>query len=174
MAKIATLPAPDKDELDWATKREKREAQTKAQREKLDKRDILLQSIPPLPEYQPMKIEDRAAVSHLPFDQGIIPYIVFSHVWTARVWEMLCENINLYASVQETIDPSWVPTTMSELKVFVAITIYMGIFHFSTIHDYWRTNGIAPVAPILVEKMAQNRYVLLFIYFFISVCSQRL
>ena len=37
----------------------------------------------------------------------------------------------------------------------------MGIFHFSTIYDYWRSDGIAFVALIVVEKMARDRYVLL-------------
>ena len=51
-------------------------------------------------------------------------------------------------------------TTVLELKVFVAITIYMGVYHFPTIHDYWRTDGIAP-RSIIAEKMTRDRYVLL-------------
>lgn len=78
MAKIATLPTPDKEELDRAIKRQKRDAQTNAKKERLEQRDILLQSIPPLPEYQPIKIEYRAAVSYLPSDIEITPYTVFS------------------------------------------------------------------------------------------------
>ena len=37
----------------------------------------------------------------------------------------------------------------------------MSVFHFPTIHDYWRTNGIASVAGIVVEKITRDRYVLL-------------
>ena len=77
MPQIATLPAPDKGELDRALKKQKKEAQTRARKEKLEKRDNLLQSIPPLPEYQPMIIDYRAAVSHLPHDLFITPSTVF-------------------------------------------------------------------------------------------------
>ena len=140
MPQIATLPAPDKDKLDRALRKQKQATKAKGRQEHLEKRDNLLQRIPPLPEYQPMIIEDCAAVSHLPSDLFFTPGTVFGLIWTTTVWEMLCTNT---------------------LNIFVAITIYMGIFHFPTIHDYWRTNGIAPVAAIIVNKMARDRYVLL-------------
>ena len=83
-----------------------------------------------------MKIEYRAAVSHLPSDIGITPCTVFSLIWTTAVWDMLCRNTNLYASLQSTSDSIWKPTDIPELKIFVAITFYKGIFYFPTIHDY--------------------------------------
>lgn len=161
MPQVATLPAPDKGELDRALKKQKQAAKATERKEHLEKRDNLLQRIPPLPHYEPMRIEYRAAVSHLPSDIFFTPYTMFSLIWTTTVWEMLCSNTNLYASAQSTSNPAWTSTTVPELKVFVAITIYMGIFHFPTIHDYWRTDGIAPVASIITEKMTRNRYVLL-------------
>ena len=130
-------------------------------RDFLEKRDSLLQRIPPLPEYQPMAIEYRAAVSHLPEGLFPTPRALFSLIWTNTGWDMLRDNTNLYADVQPSRDPYWYSTTALELKIFVAITIYMGIFHFSTIHDYWRVDGIAPIALIITEKMTRDRYVLL-------------
>lgn len=85
MARVATLPAPDIDELDRATKKQKREAQTKARKEKLEKRDILLQSIPPLPKYQPIIIKYRPAVSHLSSNIFFTPHAIFSLIWTPTV-----------------------------------------------------------------------------------------
>lgn len=161
ISQVATLPAPDKGELDRALKKQKQAAKATERKEHLEKRDNLLQRIPPLSHYEPMRIEYRAAVSHLPSDIFFTPYTMFSLIWTTTVWEMLCSNTNLYASAQSTSKPAWTSTTVPELKVFVAITIYMGIFHFPTIHDYWRTDGIAPVASIITEKMTRNRYVLL-------------
>ena len=108
-----------------------------------------------------MKIEYRAAVNHLSSDLFPTPRTIFGLIWTTAVWEMLRDNTNLYARSQINLDPYWYTTTVSELKIFVAITIYMGVFHFSTIHDYWRTDGIAPIASIVVEKMARDRYILL-------------
>ena len=161
MAKIATLPNPDKKELHEAQKQEKREARTKARKEKLDKRDNLLQSIPPLPEYQPMPIEYRAAVSHLPIDILLTPYTIFSLIWTSTVWNMFCINTNLYAAAQSSPQDNWKPTEVPELKIFIAITIYIGIYRFPIIHDYWRTDSIASVPEILRGKMPRDRYVLL-------------
>lgn len=50
---------------------------------------------------------------------------------------------------------------MSELKVFIAIIIYIGVFYFSTIYDYWRTDGFVSVAAFVVKKMTRDRYILL-------------
>ena len=154
MPRIATLPTPDKNELDQALKQQKKSTKTSERQVFLEKRDNLLQRIPLLPEYQSMVIEYRAAVSHLPSDLFLTPRTVFGLIWTTTVWEILRDNTNLYASAQSSRDPYWYSTTVSELKIFVAITIYMGIFHFSTIYNYWRTDGITPVASIIVEKMA--------------------
>ena len=136
MVQIKTLPVPDKDELDEALAQQKKGAKTKDRQAFLEKRDSLLERIPPLPDCQPMKIEYRAAVNHLPSDLCLTPRTVFSLIWTTAVWEMLRDNTNLYARSQTNLDPHWYTTTVSELKIFVAITIYMGVFHFPTIHDY--------------------------------------
>ena len=162
MPQVATLPAPDRGELDQALKKQKSATKAKERQEHLTQRDNFLQRIPPLPEYQPMIIEDCTAVSHLPSDLSFTPSTVFGLIWTTTVWKMLCANTNLYATAQTTQKsqkPTWTPTTVPELKIFVAITEYMGIFHFPTIHDYWRTDGIALVAAMIVDKMARDRYV---------------
>ena len=78
MPQVATLPDPDRAELDKALKKQNREAQAKARKEKLKKRDTLLQDIPPLPDYQPIPIEYRPAVNHLPINMSYTPYTIFS------------------------------------------------------------------------------------------------
>ena len=100
-----------------------------------------------------MIIEDRAAVSYLSSDLFLTPRTVFGLIWTITVWEMLRDNINLYVFMQSSRDPYWYNITVLELKIFVAITIYMGVFHFSIIYDYWRVDGITSIALIVVEKM---------------------
>ena len=101
MAKLATLSESDKGKLDRALKQQRKAARNKERKEKLEKRDNLLARIPPLPEYEPMTIEDCVAVSHLPDDIEITPYSVFSLIWTSAVWDILCNNTNLYAFVQD-------------------------------------------------------------------------
>lgn len=51
-----------------------------------------------LPEYQPMAIEHRAAVIHLPDNTFLTLRTLFGLIWT---------------------------TTVSELRIFVAVTIYI-------------------------------------------------
>lgn len=82
MAHVATLPVPDVDELDAALKLQKNAAKSSVRRDFLEKRDSLLQRIPPLPEYQPMAIEYRAAVSHLPEGLFPTPRALLSLIWT--------------------------------------------------------------------------------------------
>ncbi len=85
MAKIATLPTPDQGELDRALKQQRKVAKDQERKEKLDNLDKLLARIPPLSEYEPMIIEDRAAVSHLPSDIFLTSYSIFSLIWTPTV-----------------------------------------------------------------------------------------
>ena len=85
---------------------------------------------------------------------------------------MLRDNTNLYTSMQSSRDPYWYNTTISELKIFVTITIYIDIFHFSTIYNYWRVNKIASITLIVIEKITRDRYILLRKYIHYSNLAQ--
>ena len=78
MPQIATLPAPNRDKLDQALKKQKTVTKAKERVKFLKKRDNLLQRIPPLPKYQLMEIEYRVAISYLPNNIEITLYLVFS------------------------------------------------------------------------------------------------
>lgn len=105
MPQIDTLPLPDRDELDQALKQQKKATKARDRQEYLEKRDNLLQSIPPLPEYDPMKIEYRPAINHLPSGLLPSPRALFGLIWTTTVWEMLRDNTNLYARSQVNPNP---------------------------------------------------------------------
>lgn len=77
MAHVATLPAPDNNELDTAKKKQKNATKFSVRREFLEKGDNLLQRTPSLPEYQSITIEYRAADSHLSDDIPLTPRTVF-------------------------------------------------------------------------------------------------
>ncbi len=113
MAKIATLSAPDKGELDRALKEQRKAVKEAEKKAKLEKLDNLLSRISSLSEYQSMIIEDRASVSYLSKDIKITSYSVFDLIWTITVWEGLCKNTNLYASAQEDLDPTYLRTVPS-------------------------------------------------------------
>ena len=78
MPQIATIPAPDKYKLNQAMKKQKKATKNKKRDTHLENLDNLLSRIPPLSQYQPIKIKDRAAISHFFENMFFILYIVFN------------------------------------------------------------------------------------------------
>ena len=60
----------------------------------------------------------------------------------------LALNTNAYAMVKEAgRDGSrkWYAAQAGEMMIFVGLIIYMGLYLSSTIPDYWRKDGLAPL-----------------------------
>ena len=53
------------------------------------------------------------------------------------------------------------PLRKPPLVVHGDLPMFLGIFHFPAIHDYWRTNGIAPVALLFTGLMTRDHYIVL-------------
>jgi len=73
------------------------------------------------------------------------PYALFTLFWPEKLWTTITTNTNLYAvqkrmsSTAERQSP-WHETCPSELKIFVGILIYMGLYRCYTEHQYWRND----------------------------------
>ena len=74
-------------------------------------------------------------ILHLPSNTNVDdPYALFSLFWPEKMWDVLTVNTNLYA-VQQRMKSSeerqrpWHDTCSAELKVFVGILIYMGLYY---------------------------------------------
>ncbi|XP_024858094.1 uncharacterized protein LOC108249818 isoform X2 [Kryptolebias marmoratus] len=89
------------------------------------------------------------------------PFWYFRMFFTDEMIEHVAHHTNLY-SAQELADP--VQTSPKEMKDFVAILLYMGVFSFPSLEDYWHHDSrFSAVADI----MSRDRFQVLhrFIHF---------
>jgi transposase IS4-like protein len=115
----------------------------------------------PLPKagttFRPLKITPKEYKIHLP--QGISPddsFKLFQLYYTPDIISSIVEATNAY--IREPEDPGlpycrahrfWDrPTCTSEIYIYLAIRIYMTIYVYNEISDYWSTSDIAPAHPI--------------------------
>ena len=62
---------------------------------------------------------------------------------------------------------AWVPTVWQEMKVFVALTIAMGLMILSDLNEYWTTSDVTS-APFFGNVMTRDRFWLLMTFFHLS------
>src|SRR6266542_2517816 len=73
-------------------------------------------------------------------DESCTPYLIFSLFFTTDILNIIVNNTNEYATfkLSEGGRP-WQNLTLSELRIFIAMLIYMGIFKLPSIKDYWKS-----------------------------------
>ena len=104
--------------------------------------DELISAIPPPPEYLPLPYREtaRSPVIRLPPGTNTDPYSLFKLFLTDKHFETIARNTNDYAKAKDAGSAgkrAWIPTSAAEIKVFVAIFIYMGVVRLSACEDYW-------------------------------------
>ena len=63
-------------------------------------------------------------------------------------FENLTQNTNSYATVKEVGQGgsrTWQAAEREEILIFLGLRIYMGLYHTSTVPDYWRKDSFAPL-----------------------------
>jgi hypothetical protein len=85
----------------------------------------------------------------------ITPYVIFSEFFSKKQVELIVQHTNLYAYYQNTKrnnssdnNRKWTELTVNELKIWLALVIYMGIFKLPSIEDYWKSDDIYPTHEI--------------------------
>jgi hypothetical protein len=116
-----------------------------------------------------------------PFDVRILPDYVqhpihyFELFWGPEVWNTLVENTNAYAQYKEarhkenkTEEKSrwWKAITLYEMRIFIALLIYMGIVGTSNIRGYWDKSRNTIHRPM--ESMTLFRFQQIMRYFHVS------
>src|ERR1700722_14280369 len=90
-----------------------------------------------------------------PFDVRILPDYVqhpihyFELFWGPEVWSTLVDNTNAYAQYKEARHKDiakgksrwWKTVTLYEMRVFIALLIYIGIVSTSNISSFWDKSG---------------------------------
>ncbi|XP_038591089.1 piggyBac transposable element-derived protein 3-like [Micropterus salmoides] len=89
------------------------------------------------------------------------PFQYFKTLFTDKMIQHIAEHTNLY-SAQELGDP--IKTTPEEIEDFLAVLLFMGVFNFPAMDDYWHHQSRFSV---IADIMSSKRFKLLrrFIHF---------
>jgi hypothetical protein len=115
-----------------------------------------------------------------PFDVRILPDYIqhpihyFELFWGPDVWNTLTENTNAYAQYKEAWHKEkaegksrwWKAVTLYEMRIFIALLIYMGIVGTSNIASFWDKCGNTIHKPM--EFMTYYRFSQIKRYFHVS------
>jgi hypothetical protein len=116
-----------------------------------------------------------------PFDVRILPDYVehpihyFELFWGPEVWSTLIENTNAYAQYKEARHKGnkggqksrwWKAVTLYEMRIFIALLIYIGTVSASNISSYWDKDGLTIHKPM--ESMTYFRFQQIKRYFHVS------
>ncbi|KAL7405160.1 hypothetical protein ABVT39_024706 [Epinephelus coioides] len=99
--------------------------------------------------------------SFVPPDAIKTPFQYFKTVFTDEMIQHIAVQTNLY-SAQELGDP--IKTSPEEIEDFLAILLFMGVFNFPAIDDYW---DLESRFDVIADTMSKKRFKLLrrFIHF---------
>ena len=130
-----------------------------------------------LPDYAPIEIEGAPEHGNADLPSNIDPQSpieIFSLFFDDFILEVLAKNTNAYAVSHQPATTLlqqrvWKPTSVSELKAFIAAHIWMGLHPEPAIEDYWNTDPTkGPLHLNLTSHMPRNRFQQLDRFFHIS------
>ena len=106
----------------------------------------------------------------VPLPDDPVPYDFAKLFYTDDFWQYLVEETNRYATQYldkegEGLPPSsrarqWVPVTVPEMKVFLSLSLLMGIIVKPEIDQYWSRNALL-YTPIFSSSISRDRWMLI-------------
>ena len=160
---METLPLIDSKELEKALQQEAKEAKTRTAKEKKENLAAFLTKIPSLPDYKPLYCPTRQSVTALPSITRIWTLTaIFKLFFLESYFELIAVNINKYASLNQSeltkyLRP-WYDTSAAEIKVFISIILYIGLYRLPSVEVYWQTNGLISLYPTITSTIFRVRY----------------
>ena len=119
----------------------------------------------PLPKYKPIQIKKPFTHGHglLPDTVPNDPYTIFSLFFTESILATLVQHTNeyafLYSGSKTPHSRAWIPTTVSEFRAFLGVSIWMGLHLESSIKDFWNTNPLnGPIHYPVLNCMSLVRW----------------
>ena len=114
--------------------------------------ELPIPTYPKLPRRWPFRLFD---VRTLP-DHIHSPIHYFELFWGLEVWDLLVQNTNAYAQYKEAREKEnnsskirwWKATTIYEMRIFIALLIYIGIIGTSNIKSFWDKGSITSHKPM--------------------------
>ncbi|CAH1769440.1 15673_t:CDS:1, partial [Entrophospora sp. SA101] len=102
------------------------------------------------------------AIVKLPHELELLsnlsPISIFMLFFTSEIFNQLVENSNSYAIKKGAgTGRDWYPLSVHELKIWMALLIYMDLFKFPSVDDYWNLNDRFPKHKI-IQYMSLYRF----------------
>ena len=110
-----------------------------------------------------MKISNlEHGLGKLPVHVACTPYAVFSLFFSDVILQKIVDYTNEYAEKHCSDKPharKWFPTTLKELRGYIATCIYMGVHTESSVPEYWnRDSNVGPLHPMVYERISETRW----------------
>lgn len=123
--------------------------------------------LPEVPDFTPMAEQYplHKAYNRLPPSlhglKAISPASIFQLFFTDRLFQTMATNTNSYTKSKREAallpGRDWTDVTTRDLKLWIGICIYMGLFSAPAVEDYWKHDGLHPTHPITMY-MSLNRF----------------
>lgn len=122
--------------------------------------------LPPVPSFDNVFLHAKdahKASAKLPphlLHTPLPPLLLFSLFYSDSVLTQLAENTNAYAASKNAGDAgtrAWTEVAAHEIRVFIGIIIYMGVFGKTGVKNYWSTSSKYPQHSIR-EYMSLTRF----------------
>ena len=107
--------------------------------------------------------ELKYGLGKLPEHVARDPYSIFSLFFGDDILQTLVNYTNEYAAEHSSEEDKpfarkWIPTTVPELRTYIATYIYMGIHQESSIADYWNEDPAKPLHPEITKHIGLKRW----------------
>ena len=134
----------------------------------------------PMPKFKPLKIKNglQHGLGKLPQHVSRTPYDIFSLFFTKEILQKLVDYTNEYEnSTEVNIEDKpharlWFPTTVKELRAYIAIYIYMGLHPDSRIEDFWNTKSTKAIHLSVSIHISQKRWAQINQFFHLAPTSK--
>ncbi|CAG8443034.1 11896_t:CDS:2 [Dentiscutata heterogama] len=88
------------------------------------------------------KVHESIEESDKEANNIISPLSLFQLFFTDEQLHLIVKNSNIYELVKSRESGQvWTPLTLSELKVWLGLIIYMGVHHINAIEDLWNQDN---------------------------------
>jgi hypothetical protein len=125
----------------------------------------LLSGLPPLEKvlFEPLSMATPFSPTvYIPSTANILsPYSIFSLFIPENIYSTISTNTNIYAlqkgaGLTSLHGRTWCDTTANEIKIFIAIVLYMGVHRSPRMEDYWSSTKKPHHLP--ADYMSQKRF----------------
>ena len=124
-------------------------------------KSILDQIQPPSAQYSPIMHENRSSAPNLPSNQSFkAPLDFFKLFITSSMISTISEHTNINAEDTEITGKHrvWIPTTPTDIEVFIGILLSMGLIRLHRTESYWDIHSDLHGDPEISQHMALKRW----------------